>query len=105
MAPKMGPDEDGDIPPCNATWSLKAAQAWDNWKQEQYGGKQKAQPMVEVYKALQAKVDNSKGSAILHPTKGIVFQRKTFIQAQPPPRPWWQRVLCGWAASNTDSKR
>ena len=30
-------------------WDLDGAQRWDKWKQEKYGGKQKAKSMVTQY--------------------------------------------------------
>lgn len=52
MAPKLGSDEDGDIPPCSVMNSRKSAAAWDSWKQQKYGGKQKAQPTVLRFREL-----------------------------------------------------
>lgn len=50
MTPKIGMDEDGDIPPCSVMQGREYAEKWDAWKEKKYGGKQKALPTVERFK-------------------------------------------------------
>jgi hypothetical protein len=50
MTPKLGRDEDGDIPPCSVIQSYKSAKAWDIKKEERYQGKQKAIPTTKRFR-------------------------------------------------------
>jgi hypothetical protein len=55
MSPKISSDEDGDIAPCSVMHSYRHAKEWDDWKQEKYGGAQKAESAVEQFKEKWAK--------------------------------------------------
>jgi hypothetical protein len=99
MAPKMGIDADGDIPPCSAMWDLEGAKAWDAFKQEKYGGAQKAGSMVEAHKRYVERCDRSKKmveamEAAKPPAKYISASIRRIPEAPPlpPRRTWWQRV-------------
>jgi hypothetical protein len=97
MAPKMGIDADGDIPPCSVKWTLEGAKAWDTFKQEKYGGAQKAGSMVEAHKRYVERCERSKKMVEAmeaekpHPAKYISASIRR-IPEPPPPRSWWQRV-------------
>jgi hypothetical protein len=76
MAPKICSDEDGDIPPCSVMDNYAAAKRWDDWKQEKYGGKQKAEPAVDKYKHMWAKPVSVPPAQ--HGTKCIPFSINPF---------------------------
>jgi hypothetical protein len=99
MAPKIGIDADGDIPPCSAKWDLEGAKAWDAFKQEKYGGAQKAGSMVEAHKRYVERCERSKKmveameAAKPHTAKYMsVSVRVPEPSPLPPRRSWWQRV-------------
>lgn len=73
MAPKMGPDADGDVPPCGVLDSRDMAEDWDAWKQERYRGNQKEGSLV-----LRYHTEPSSKEAVPTQTKPLpFFQRLT----------------------------
>ncbi len=101
----MGIDADGDIPPCSAKWTLEGAKAWDAFKQEKYGGAQKAGSMVEAHKryvercerskAMVAAMENEKAAKGEPPAKYLSVSLQQIPEPSPlPPRSrWWQRFM------------
>lgn len=84
----MMSDADGDTPPCSAIWSLKGAEAWDALKQQKYGGAQKTEPMVEVFKRFDAHVKQRESIQPVEergPSRKLTFWR-------PAKRTFWQRM-------------
>ncbi len=100
----MGIDADGDIPPCFAKWDLEGAKAWDAFKQETYGGAQKAPSMVEAHKRYVERCERSKKMVEAMeaekarkgkpPEKYICASIRRIPEppSLPLQRTWWQRV-------------
>jgi hypothetical protein len=44
MAPKLGCDKDGDIPPCSVMDDFKAVEKWERYKQAKYEFKERKAP-------------------------------------------------------------
>jgi hypothetical protein len=87
MAPKIGRDEDGDIPPCSVLYEKKYAERWDAIKQAKYGGKQKAEPTVKRYWSKPKVPTYTMSTCVLKGTK--------FVDTSHLPKPsWWKRLLC-----------
>jgi hypothetical protein len=84
MAPKIMSDADGDTPPCSAIWSLEGAKAWDRAKQEKYGGTQKAQPMVEIFKKIERRTRQKESEK----------KQNEEIVSTNLKKSWWRRWFC-----------
>jgi hypothetical protein len=92
MVPKIAMDADGDIPPCSTLHDLKHAEEWDAWKQEKYGGQQKARSAVVRFHENQrrwAELDRKMREVAKTPIKAL------------PKQPWWRRFFACFRSSQT----